>query len=77
MKHKFRIHECSWPDCGCKTDGEEFWMDAGWMSFAGGDPSEGWVEGMPEDGYLCLHHKEAIDALEEGDVERFMTLASI
>jgi hypothetical protein len=31
----------------------------------------------PNEGYLCLHHKEAIEALEESDFERFKLLASI
>jgi hypothetical protein len=75
-KSKFNIHKCSWPGCGAKTDSEEFWMDAGWMSFLG-DPCDGWIEGMPESGFLCPHHKDAVNAFEDHDIDQFMLLASI
>jgi hypothetical protein len=69
-----RQYGCSWPGCGQRTHS---FMANDWCSYGGGDPSDGLIEGMPEDGFLCLHHKEAIEALEEGDFEQFKLLASI
>ena len=46
------------------------------MSFLG-DPCDGWIEGMPESGFLCPHHKDAVNALEDHDIDQFMLLASI
>jgi hypothetical protein len=82
MKHKFRIHECSWPGCGCKTDGNEFWMDAGWASFGAGAgewSEDDWqsILGLSTSGMLCIHHNEAWEAGEEGDWDRLILLSSL
>lgn len=66
--------KCAWPGCNMVT---ESWVEEGWCVYGDGDPTDGLIEGMPADGYLCLHHKEALDALDEGDFERFELLASI
>jgi len=66
--------KCAWPDCGAQTDN---WLEDGWCTYGGGDPTEGGYPDMPEDGYWCLHHKEAVEAFYEGDFERFLLLTSI
>ena len=68
-------YKCSWPGCRAETNNriEDGWL---WGSLHDGEIVH-WVEGLPEEGFLCLHHKEAVEALEEGDVERFKVLASI
>ncbi|PWT80383.1 MAG: hypothetical protein C5B58_11815 [Acidobacteria bacterium] len=67
------LRKCSWPGCRAQT---ENWLEDGWCNYGDGDPSDGAVADMP-DGFLCLHHKEAIDALDEGDIDRFLLLAEI
>jgi hypothetical protein len=78
MKRKFNIHTCSWPGCGCKTDEEEHWMDAGWMMYFEWDDDDlREVIGFPKSGLMCPHHKDAIVAYENGDYELLVKLARL
>ena len=69
------MYRCSWPGCRAETDNriEDDWC---WGDLHNGQV-EHWVEDLPKEGFLCLHHKETVEALEEGDEERFLLLASL
>ena len=73
------INTCDWPDCGCREE-VEWRFDKGWNCFTG-DEELGEAIGLPnqEEVYvmLCIHHQEAIEAFEDGDMERFRLLASL
>jgi hypothetical protein len=70
------VNTCDWPDCGCRET-VEWRYDKGWGSFAGYESEEKRPPGLPSAGMLCIHHQEALEAWDDGDMERFLLLASI
>jgi hypothetical protein len=72
---KTMTYSCSWPGCEAKTN-NRLLDDWRWGDLHNGFV-EHLVEGLPEEGFLCLHHKETVEALEDDDAERFKLLSSI
>jgi hypothetical protein len=70
------INTCDWPDCGCQEE-VEWRYDKGWASYMGFDNDLREIYGLPDEGMLCLHHQDAMDAYETGDWERLKLLTSI